>query len=82
MSRATKTGTNTWQYRQFEIVRCTHSRTFLGTHCNGNDKTYVRNTLRDVVTDIDCWHWKQWNIKYRADRESQSIIPQTEKGTP
>jgi hypothetical protein len=35
MSKATKTGANTWRYCGFTINRCTHSRTFLATRPDG-----------------------------------------------
>ena len=69
-TKATKIDANTWQYAGFTINRCTHSRTFLATRPDGT-KTYVRDTLREVVTDIDCWNWKQWDIKDRADRAAR-----------
>ena len=66
-SKATKIDANTWEYGGFTINRCTHSRTFLAARPDGT-KTYVRNTLHEVVTDIDCWKWKQWDIQERAAR--------------
>jgi hypothetical protein len=65
MSKATKTGANTWRYCGFTINRCTHSRTFLATRPDGT-KTYVRDRLRDVVCDIDYWHRSQRDIQDRA----------------
>lgn len=69
-TKATKIDANTWQYAGFTINRCTHSRTFLATRPDGT-KTYVRDTLREVVTDIDCWNWKQCDIKDRAERATR-----------
>jgi oligoribonuclease NrnB/cAMP/cGMP phosphodiesterase (DHH superfamily) len=67
MTKAKKIDANSWSYRGFTIDRCTHSRTFLATRPDGT-KTYVRDRLRDAVSDIDCWHWKQWDIQDRASR--------------
>jgi hypothetical protein len=74
MSKPTKVDADTWQYAGFTINRCTHSRTFLATRPDGT-KTYVRDRLRDVVVDIDCWHWKQWDERERA---SSAVNPEPE----
>lgn len=70
-TKAQKIDAHTWVYRGFTINRCTHSRTFLATREDGT-KTWPRNLLRDCVCDIDCWHWKQWDIQDRAARCSDA----------
>lgn len=63
-TKAQKIDANSWNYRGFIINRCTHSRTFLAQRPDGT-KTYVRDRLRDVVTDIDCWFYAQWEKAQR-----------------
>ena len=66
-AKATKIDANTWEYSGFTINRWTTSRTFSAARPDGT-KTYVRNTLREILTDIDFWKLKRRDIQDRSAR--------------
>jgi hypothetical protein len=64
MSKPTKIDANTWHYRGFTIVRCTHSRTYIITEPERIDGSSRR--LRDAKDQIDF-------IYYRRDQVAREV---------